>query len=49
MLKEDLLVLVEEMNIKNAEGIIDKINDLVFRWNEYAENSLRRGSINGFN
>jgi serine/threonine-protein kinase HipA len=37
ILKEDLLVMAEEMNIKNAEGILDKINDVVFRWDEYAK------------
>lgn len=35
MLKEDLLALVEEKSIKHLDSIIDKINDLVFRWKEY--------------
>lgn len=37
MLKEDLLALVEEKSIKLLDSIIDKINDLVFRWKEYAK------------
>lgn len=37
ILKEDLLKLAEEMNIKNAEVIVDQINEVVFRWRDYAE------------
>jgi len=37
ILKDDLLIVAKSMNIKKADKIISDINEIVRRWNDYAD------------